>query len=702
MLQAAVEEPNVTRNRRVPDLRSLLTPEAVAVVGANDKIASFSGGSVYNLQRHGYGGQIYPVNPGRSEVQGLKCHPSLDVLPGRIDSVVIVTRADLVASNLRLAAAAGATSALVVSSGIGEGASGAEGARRKEQVLQAVADTGITLLGPNSIGLVNLLDAYVPRSNSNQLEPGHVRPGPIALFTQSGAGNNVVYNRAQAAGIGIGLSVATGVQLGVNVWDLVDHGVSDARIEVICVMVEGLGSSRDYVPALDRARRVGKPVVLLRAGRTAVGSAAARTHSGALAGNWEVEKSLLAELGVTLVDDMDQLWEVASLYRWWGHAPHRSPTLGVFALSGGEAALIADQADDEGFSLPTVSAEFAQVAREFFPLAGVANPFDPVDMLTKPDAGLPAYGAFVMHNDFDVYVCAMHMQSERLISGPLREFSRKGKRVAVTWWPVPELTDDVAPLLRNFDGPVFAGSHRFMKALKKWSSAASPADTGPEEAQPVASKGLDFQGDELTYWQAREALRRSGIPFAEARRVSSEVQAVDAAQAIGYPVVMKADVPCGTHKAAAGLVVLGLGGADAVMQAYRRLSAHGGGHVVVEQSVTGFLQLFAGIAQDADIGAVLVFGAGGSAAEYLRDVALLPCSHVNGRSVKRLMQRTNVGRFLAAQYPELASEMTAILLQLGTASRASRAAVDINPLVVSLSPQRIVGIDARIVGGQDE
>lgn len=688
-----------TKERLQPNLRSLLTPKSVAVVGANDKIASFSGGSIFNLRRHGFKGDIYPVNPNRSEVQGLKCFPSLDTLPKRIDSAVIVTRADLVVGNIRMAAAAGAKSALVVSSGIGEGASGTEGARRKDQLLDAIAETGITLLGPNSIGLVNLQDDYVPRSNSNQLAPEHVRPGPIALFTQSGAGNNIVYNRAQAAGIGIGLAVATGVQLGVTVWDLVDHAITDDRIEVICLMVEGIGPASEFVPALGRAQSTGKPVILLRAGRTAPGSAAAQTHSGALAGNWDVERSLLTELGVTIVDDMDQLWEVASLYQWWGTAPNSTPSCGVFALSGGEAALIADQATDEGFLLPPVSSEFGEVAREFFPLAGVSNPFDPVDMLSKPDIGLPAYGAFVADNDYDVYLCALHMQSERLISGPLRELQREGNRVAITWWPVPHLTDDLTNLLTSFKGPVFAGSHRFLKALKKWSSAAEV--TGVEdrtENDDTVPKVLAGEYEDLTYWQARDSLKSVGVPFADAQLVSSERQALNAAKEIGFPVVMKADVLSRTHKAAAGLVVLGITDPNSVKTAYLQLAAHSAGRVVVERQVVGFLQLFAGVAQVADIGPVLVFGGGGSAAEYVRDTALLPSSHVNISSVKRMVQRTQIGRFLNDTYPSVAKQVVDLLVQLGGASRGSEASVDINPLVVSLNPPRLLAIDARIVG----
>jgi len=705
MQQPAIKAIPVSEHKRSRlDLESLLRPKAVAVVGANDKIASFSGGSVYNLLRHRYEGQIYPVNPGRSEVQGLRCFPSLDVLPGRIDSVVIVTRADSVLDNIRHAVAAGAKSALVVSSGIGEGASGAEGARRKDQMLQLIAETGVTVLGPNSIGLVNLLDAYVPRSNSNQLEPQHVRPGPIALFTQSGAGNKVVYNRAQAAGVGIGISVATGVQLGVTVWDLVNYAVDDGRIEVICLMVEGLGPSMDYVPALERAHGAGKPVVLLRAGRSAVGSAAAQTHSGALAGNWEVERSLLSEVGVTLVDDIDQLWEVASLFRWWDRAPRRTLSLGAFALSGGEAALLADQASDEGFSLPPVSTSFGEVARAHFPLAGIGNPFDPVDMLTKPDAGLAAYGAFVDQNDFDVYVCAMHMQSERLMRAPLQEFSRPGKRVAVTWWPVPHLTDDVVPLLFNFPGPVFAGSPRFVKALQKWSLSSLvevPAGTRQSGVDAHALSLAVPRDKELTYWEAGELLSKVGIPFATARCARRVGEAVDAAETIGFPVVMKADVPCSTHKAAAGLVVLGVNNRASAAKAYQALAVHSEGRVVVEQFVSGFLQLFAGISQDKDIGAVLIFGAGGSAAEFMRDVALLPCGKVNAASVGRMISNTAAGRFLGQRYPQIAEQVAHVLVKLSTAAQSYGATVDVNPLVVTLNPPVVIGIDTRIVGASD-
>jgi acetate---CoA ligase (ADP-forming) len=462
------------------DLRSLIAPRRVAVVGANDDLAAFTGGTIHNLLRHGFDGDVYPVNPRRDEVQGLPCFPSLHDLPEPVDSVVVVVRGDLVVDVLTQARDAGARSAIVISAGFGEGAAGEVG-RIQAAALEELLDRDpMPVLGPNTTGLVHLNDRYVPRAVANQLAPPKVRPGPLALLSQSGAANNVVYNRAQSAGLGVGLAVATGVQLRVDLWDLLSLALDDDRLEVIALLAEQLGDPDRYVPLLVEAQEIGKPIVVLKTGRSDVGRRAVETHSGSLAGNWALERALLDECGVAIADDLDQLWEVSQLFARWGRPRSTSFSLGAVAFSGGEGALLADQASAAGIDLPDTGARFAEVVAANLTMAAPANPFDPSgELLSRPKEGLATLRSFIEHHDFDATLFAFaalddHL-SERVLPSVLSALRTFEGRIAISSWRIPGLSDRVGEVLAADPLPVFDGSHRAVAALDVYRRAARSA-----------------------------------------------------------------------------------------------------------------------------------------------------------------------------------------------------------------------------------
>ncbi|MBG6092972.1 acetate--CoA ligase family protein [Actinomadura viridis] len=528
----------------------------------------------------------------------------------------------------------------------------------------------------------------------NQLAPEQVKPGPLAIITQSGAANNTVYNRAQAAGIGVGLAIATGVQLALSTWDALDLALSDDRVEVAAMVVEELGPLERFRPVLRRARDLGKPVVLLKAGRTRTGGAAVATHSGALAGDWEVQRAALAELGVVIADDLDRLWEVASLLLRWGRPARRPVRLGAAAFSGGEGAVIADLADDAGLELPPVTEEFAAFVGERLTLAGAANPFDPTgEVLSRPDDGIAVLDAFVGGNDHDVTLFALNTQAgggsggrtDGLLTRILDGVVRPGTRLAVSYWPVPGLSDGLERTLLDRGLPVFAGSHRAVGAISRW-AAAAPLPAG--DPLPPGKRLTVPPG--VAYSEARAALAALGVPFAPARTAVTVDEAVDAAAALGHPVVLKGDVPSTTHKAAAGLVRLDLRTPADVAAAFAAVTAAGAPRVVVERQVRGTAELFAGVSMDAELGPVLVFGSGGSPAEHLADTAVCPVALLDTAALDRLITATGAGRFLAGRRPELLPALRGLLGILA----AARAEIDLNP--VAVTGDGLVALDARI------
>ncbi|WP_327151073.1 acetate--CoA ligase family protein [Nocardia sp. NBC_01329] len=676
------------------DMGALLNPRRIAVVGANDRSEAFTGGTVVNLRRHGYTGEVYPINPRRDVVGGYRAYPDLGSLPGPIDQAVIVVKADSVVPMLDEAVAAGARAAIVISSGFGEGAAGAEGRRRAAQLRDFLSQHPIPLLGPSTTGLVNLNDNFVPRAVTNHLEPARLRTGPVALISQSGAANNAVFNRAQSHGVGVGLAVATGVQADIGVWDIARVAVDDPRITVLAMLVEDLGAPADYESVLRSAARVGKPVVLLRTGRSAVGRSAIATHTGSLAGNWAVEREMMEALGVILAADLDQLWEIAAIATHWGAPPCSRVALGVIGMSGGEGAVIADHADEAGIAMPEVSVAFTELVGEKLTLAGAGNPFDPTgEAIGRQQNALDAMTGFITLNDYDVYLLALNAQAVPAEGGLLDQLldglSATGSRIGISYWDIPGYSDGLADRLTTFAGPVLPSSARMIDAIGAWSRGRAVAP-GREPERPAAALVADHAVD---YWTARSALSEIGVPFADAALVHDGQAAMRAARTIGYPVVLKANVESTVHKAAAGLVRLGVTDEDSVARHFTELCDAGNG-VVVEKAVLSTSSLIVGTVFDPHVGSVVMVGSGGGAAEQLRDTAVCPTRLLTASAARDTLRRCAMGRFLEDREPERFTQVAELLIALGRAVDGQMISVDLNPVVVT--PTGIVALDARI------
>lgn len=677
------------------DLGPLLNPHRVAVVGANDRAESFTGGTVVNLRRHGFTGDVYPINPRHDFVGGYVAYPDLASLPHPVDLSVLVVRAELVVPMLEESIQAGAKAAIVVSSGFGEGVADAAGRGRAEELDELLRRHHLPILGPSTTGLVNLNDGFVPRAVTNHLEPGRVRSGPIALISQSGAANNAVFNRAQSHGVAIGLAVATGMQANVSVWDVARLAVADPRITVLALLVEALGLPEDYEPVLRAAAAAGKPVVLLRTGRSEVGRSAIATHTGSLAGNWTIEKEILQSLGVMLVRDLDQLWEVASIARHWGSPPVRPLRLGVIGLSGGEGAVVADQAEDAGMEMAAVSDAFKALVSEKLTLAGAGNPFDPTgEAVGRPENALDTIAGFVDRNDFDVNLVALNAQSaptrDGLLDQILATFTGVQGRRALTYWEVPGFSDGLIDRLAEFPGPALPGSHRMIGALEAWADARPLA---PVARNADAARGTLTVPETNDYWNARQTLSGLGVPFAPAELALSPSDALRATAIIGYPVVLKANVPSTTHKAAAGLVRIGIADKASLLRHFEELLPYGAG-VVIEQAVLSTTSLILGSTFDPHIGAVVMIGSGGSAAEELGDAALCPARLLTLESARAAVRRSRVGRYVEAREPACFEQVAELMVTLGLAIDGQNISVDLNPLVVT--PDGMLALDARI------
>jgi acyl-CoA synthetase (NDP forming) len=530
------------------------------------------------------------------------------------------------------------------------------------------------------------------------LPPEAVRPGAVAVISQSGACNNIVFNRAQEHGVGVGLAVATGLQASVSVWDVADYALRDERILALSILVENLGRPEEWRPVLETARRTGRSVVLCRLGTSTRGAEALVTHSGSLAGSWPAQEQALRDAGAILVDDLDQMWEVAALCAAWG-PPTRPVRLGAIAMSGGEGALISDLAERGGLDMPDVTADFEAVVATHLTLTRGANPFDPTgEVLGRPHVLEPVLDAFIGQPTVDRVLVAWHVLDENVLvdAWPALEalFERYRDRLVLSGWPITALPR--WKVLRRAGGPPFlAGSHRAVAAIARYSEGA-PYPGGDAPVQPALRPSTPAHLGE-SYREVREAFASMGVEFGRQVRVATPEQAVAAADVLGWPLVLKADVASTVHKSAAGLVQAGLRDTAAVRAAWdllRRACDERTCSFLVEEHVLGEIQLFLGVRVDPDVGPVLLLGSGGSAVEFLRDVVLAPARL---SAIDELVHRSAVGRFLHERAPASLLHvyaMCAALVALAEDGRVESA--ELNPVIIELRTGRARAVDARI------
>jgi acyl-CoA synthetase (NDP forming) len=687
-------------------LETLLRPGSVAVVGATEDIRTFAGAPLHNLVAHGYAGAVYPVNPGRERVQGVRCYPSVLDIPGAVDTAVIAVPSRAVLGVLRDCVAREVRSATIVSSGFGEDAAGPEGKVRAAELRELIRSSGIRVLGPNTTGLLNLNDSYVPRAAYNQLGPGEVRPGAIALITQSGACGNIVFNRAQANGVGVGLSVATGDQIDVDLWDLCELAIADERLRMLMVVAETLGDTRRFERAALRAAATGKPVALLKLGRSEMGQRAVLTHSGSLAGDAAVQSAAMRQLGVVEVDDLDDLWQLARLVERWGPPGAREERLGVFSLSGGEAALIADRCAEHGIDLPPPTGEFSELIERNFAYAMAANPYDPSGEITsRPEKMRLAIRGFLERNDYTHVLFAAPVlraeQAERQLGELHASLDEPRPRMCFSFWPAGELTRTLERILTETGEPVFAGSGAAVRAIAHYRRAGRRRrDTRPAPVAQTPPPGALAPG--ARYWDVRAALTAAGLPFAAASLARTAAEARAAAERHGPPVALKANVTSSVHKMASGLIALHLRTPDDVATAFERLTAAGRAFaadgVVVEAMAGGQLEVLVGAHRDPDFGPALLFGSGGTAVEYLRDTALGLAAYTDRAEALAMVRATRAGALLGDRAPAAVEALAGLLTEAAAwfAANPQVAALDLNPLLVDLGTGAIACVDARV------
>ncbi len=691
---------------RIPIAR-IFEPQRVAVFGASDDRGKWGGRIMHYLALHGFKGEIVPLNPRREVVQSRKCYARIADAPP-IDVAVIAVPAATVPQMVRDCANAGVGCCVIITAGFAE-AGDEESAAAQEEIARISAETGMRLVGPNCLGLINLRNGMALTS-ARVLDVEKIIPGHIGLLSQSGALMLSVYNRAHDQGIGFSQLVSVGNQADLDICDFFEHMIEDPVTRVICLHIEGLSDGRRLRALLERARAARKPVIVLKTGRSAEGEAAARSHTASLAGAYPVFAAACREAGAILVDDPDVMALLADFIQRNG--PSRGDGIGILSSSGGMNGITVDRFGDHGLRL----ARFSETTREALtPVMLPEHRDNPIDMGTRrqevgevraiaapivtamaadPDVGLimipltttPHYEASVMALCEALKTCGkpvLFVVTPGSVATPIRAIIRES---GITYC---DRLDDGLRLLQAYLSYEPDRARQSMAAASKL-------------AVPPLSSGY------LSEPEAKALLARIGVPVTRERAVRRAIDAGEAADAIGYPVVLKGVSHTVIHKSDAGLVRVGLrdraaveAGFTEVHGALRRLDPAAADCLVAEM-ITGGLELIVGARRDPQFGPVVMVGAGGVLVELMKDVelALAPLSR---ETAEGMLKRLRVWRLLQGfrgQAPRDIAAVVDVIVQVGAlaASLDGRLLeLDINPLLVRREGEGAVAADARAV-----
>ncbi len=691
---------------RAASLDSLLSPASIALVGASEDQSKFGGRLLRMLLKHGYGGAVLPVNPGRDRLFGLPTAPALQDLEQDPDLVVFTVGADTVLEQAEAAARRGARGLLVISAGFSD--AGERGREREQALLRICRDSGMRLIGPNCLGVISP-SRRLALCSSPILDRDSLPSRPIGFVSQSGALMTTYFDRAWAMGGGFTHGFSVGNQADLELCDFVNFLIEDPQTKVICTYIEGVKDAQALRRTARRAQEAGKPWLAVKAGRSSAGKAAAFSHTASVAGDHDVFASVCRDEGITLMNDMGAMLLLANAMV--PHPGHAVRKVAIVTPSGGGGALAADALADHGVGLADFSESTRDALARHYPSGQADNPVDLGARLTNDPAEVAqaTLQALAQDEQTDAILVAASMCPQEWIGALIDVCTAPdqalGKPVMVAF----DAGVTSQPLRQRLaaHGQAYAGSSQEAAlALSAWkrSSAFRPRQPaqrpGGCQAPAIMPRGV------LNEDQSKRLLAHYGLPVNLGRVCADVEQAAAQAAVMGYPVVMKivsADI---VHKTEAGGVALGIADEAALRRAYERLLANARAYkaqaridgVLVQAMAQGELELLIGVRQDPQFGPVVVFGAGGILVELLADrvIAAAPLSLddadrlLAGLAVDRLLQGYR-GRTL-----DRAGVLEAIVRVSWLAHdlREAPFELDINPLIVAAT--RCHAVDARL------
>lgn len=690
----------------------LFFPRSVAVIGASTRVGSIGNTLFRNLLHTGFGGTLYPVNPGAGVVNAVRAYPTVLDIPDEVDLAFIAVPAKHVLTAAQQCAEKGVRGIVVISAGFGE--VGGDGPALEDELLKIVRDGGMRMVGPNCMGLLNT----APSANLNgTFAPLFPPVGNIAMSSQSGALGIAILEYARRNRIGISQFVSVGNKADVSGNDLLLFWEDDPSTDVILLYLESFGNPRRFARLARRIARK-KPMVAVKSGRSRAGSRAASSHTGALASMDVAVDALFHQSGVIRVDTLEQQFAVANLLA--NQPIPRGRRVGVITNAGGPAILAADALEAEGLVLPEFSSELrAKLAAVLPAEASVGNPVDLIAGATA-EQYRQTVPAILDSGEVDsllviyVPVSAVGVETVAPALLDIAETTEAACTLLSVFMQVEEASEYLSG--KKVTVPSYQFPEDAAQALARavrygeWVATEvgrTPKLQGvdPAGAKAVVAAAVSRMGEEGGWLEPREVeslLDCFGIPRPASVLATTEDEALEAGRSIGGPVVLKVVSSEALHKSDVGGVLLDIEGDEAVLAGYRSIAGavpvRDG--ILVQEMVKGGHEVLVGMTEDPNFGPMIVYGLGGIYVELLKDVAfrLHPLTDADARS---MMSEIKGAKLLTGYRNLPKGDVDAVVDTLLRVSALITAVpeiseMDLNPLLVLEPGDGVRAVDARI------
>ena len=689
-------------------INALLNPRSVAVIGASADVTKTTGKPVHFLRKHGFRGTIFPVNPRVDSIDGMTCYPDVAALPSAPDVGIVLLGADKAIGAVEALAKCGAKAAIVLASGFAE--AGADGAQR-QAALASAAGT-MRLLGPNTIGVVNISEG-VPLSASGALDMDHFPAGPVSIVSQSGGIMGSLLSRAAGRGIGLSKLISTSNEADLELSDFIAHLADDVATRVIALYIETIRSPERFSRAARKAIDNGKTIVAYKIGRSEAGALAAASHTGALAGSGAAYDAFLEAIGVQVAQTYDDLLDIPLALSTGRRL--QGKRIAVLTTTGGAGALVSDNLGLRGFDIAPPDAQTAAsfAAADFgLPTAFTSNPIDLTLSGARRDVLTGAISRLLGSPSYDGLAIVVGSSG---VSAPQMMAEAVGASLDTTGKPVIAYVSPHAPEAAAFltarGVPTYAAPEAVASAFEGLLRASQPIS--PVSFGPIATSELPtwLPHGALDEAQAKRLFASFGIPCAKETIVATAEEAEAAARALGGRVVLKvlsADLP---HKSDVGgvdvdLDVASIGHRLQAMEAtVRARTGVTPKRFLVQELIGGGVEVILGLKRD-PLGPVLLVGAGGVATEIFKDTSirvLSPTQPFDVADAEAMLRRLKSWPLLngfrgrpGADWRALTQAMVAFA-RLGRALGDRLLEAEINPIIVRPEGQGMTAVNGVVV-----
>ena len=711
--------PGSGASNTVKRIHAMLHPRNIVVVGATDKPGNYAERIWTNLIKYQFRGGLYPINAKRESIWGVPCYKDFASLPDKPDHVLVLVPARFVAQVMREAAAAGARSATIVTSGFSE-LQDAESQKLAAELAGVIRETGLAVTGPNCLGNLSASENLFTNIDDRIVTMGE---GPVAIVGQSGAIVMSIRQTLEDRGVGVGYMVTTGNEAGLETPEFMEYFAADPSVRAIVVYLEGVRNTKVFRAACKAARAAGKPVIALKLGASEGGRAAAMAHTGALAGSIESFDAISTREGVIRARGLDELIEMTECFVH-AHLP-KGPRLAAVSLSGGKRGLLIDAFSAAGLTFADLSKDASsKLAKMLGPGSIVGNPLDAgFAAVVDPSVYMQSIRIMIEDPDTDIVIIdaelpkAPHELRERNLRIVNEMAGAASKPVIYISAMSIGFTDFMKELRLSLPNiAVTQGLDRAVTAIKAMIGYASLRKEVPDVMSSSSSSARatlervlkSAKGAALDEVASKKLLKAYGIPVSKEEIVQDAASAARVAKKIGFPVVAKIVSEDILHKSDIGGVVLNIKTAAEARKAFNDITARvkklkGKPRIegiLIAQQVKADLELVVGASLDAEMGPVILFGSGGVDIELMKDVALAGAP-LDASDAKELIDRTKAGVKLrgyrgkpALHEPSVSKAIVGLSNLIADAGQRI-ASIDVNPFLVNAKTG--VAVDALIV-----